>query len=637
MKHQACIILFFLCLANILYGQENIKVSEIPSELILNANAVLRNEEISIEIEAVDKMNITVKRTVTILNKYGESHAGTYQYFDNDRKIKNQQAVIYNAEGKEIKKFKQKDFKERSAVASGTLYSDDRVQYLDYTAQSYPYTIVYESEVKTGTTVFIRPWQPVSGYFLSVQNSKYNFKNPARIPARLEETNLEENAQKISSADGFTYSLSNIPAYKIEYLSPELEKFVPQLRVALNEFSLVGVQGKAANWLEFGKWQYDYLLSGKNKLPENTLKKITTLLQGATSDIEKAQLIYQYVQDNTRYVSVQLGIGGWEPMLPEDVDRLGYGDCKALTNYTKALLDSQNIISYYAVVFGGEERKDLDSQFATMQGNHVILNIPQQDEDVWLECTSQTTPFNYLGDFTDNRNVLLIKPEGGEIVKTKAYSFSENLNETYTKIILDESGDFIANVKRRSGGIPYGNMYHLMRETKENQILYYKNNWGHLQNLDFQTILFDNNREEQNFTELVNFKGQKLTTKAGDRFLMPVNFFLTPTLEVPRITNRKLPFEIERGLSYKDTFEFYLPKGFAAEFIPEAEKIETEFGVYTLLVKSGEKEGVKTIEVTREYILYEGVWEAKKYLDFRDFMKKIDSLNNQKAILIATT
>jgi len=196
-------------------------------------------------------------------------------------------------------------------------------------------------------------------------------------------------------------------------------------------------------------------------------------------------------------VSVQLGIGGWAPMLPEDVDRLGYGDCKALTNYTKALLDSQNIISYYAVVFGGEERKDLNSQFATMQGNHVILNIPQKEEDVWLECTSQTTPFNYLGDFTDNRNVLLIKPDGGEIVKTKTYSFSENLKETYTKIVLNETGDFMANMERRTGGVPYGNMYHLTRETKENQVLFYKNNWGHLQNLDFQVISFDNNRQEQ--------------------------------------------------------------------------------------------------------------------------------------------
>src|SRR5690606_27757149 len=100
---------------------------------------------------------------------------------------------------------------------------------------------------------------------------------------------VETSIKKDSSADSFTYSLKNIPAYKREYLSPGLENFVPQVRVALNEFSLVGVKGKAANWQEFGKWQFDYLLAGKNKLPENTVKKITTLLQDAGSDIEKAK------------------------------------------------------------------------------------------------------------------------------------------------------------------------------------------------------------------------------------------------------------------------------------------------------------------------------------------------------------
>ncbi|WP_168194582.1 DUF3857 domain-containing protein [Antarcticibacterium arcticum] len=636
MKNQTCLVIFLLLLAPVLYGQENVKVSEIPQNLISNANAVLRNEEISIEIEAVDKMNVHIKRSVTILNEYGEIHAGAYQFFDTDRKIKNQQAIIYNAEGKEIKKFKQKDFKERSAVASGTLYSDDRVQYLDYTAQGYPYTIVYESELQTGTTVFIRPWQPVSGYFLSVQKSTYNFKNKPGIPFRLEETNLE-NIHKNSWDDGFSYTITNVPAYKREYLSPSFEKFVPNLRVALNEFSLVGVKGKAANWQEFGKWQYDYLLAGKDKLPEHTLKKIGTLLEGVTTDLEKAKLIYQYVQDNTRYISVQLGIGGWSPMLPVDVDRLGYGDCKALTNYTKALLDSQEITSHYAVVFGGEERKDLDANFATMQGNHVILNIPQEEEDIWLECTSKTTPFNYLGDFTDNRNVLLIKPDGGEIVKTKAYAFSENLMETHTKIVLEESGDFNATVKRTSGGIPYGNIYHLMSQTRNDQILHYKERWPHLQELDFQTITFENNRQDQKFTELVQFKGKKLTSRLANGFLLGVNFISVATHEVPRINDRKLPFEIERGHSYKDTFEFHLPKGYMAESIPKEENIETEFGIYVVRVKAGEKEGVRTIEVSREYILYEGEWKADKYSDFRDFIKKIDSLNNQKTILVALT
>lgn len=635
MKFIISFLIFFGISIQIFGQDRDVSVTGISPELFLNANSVLRDEQITIEVEAVDKMTIYTSRTITVLNRFGEENINAYQWYDDERKVKNQQAIIYNSAGKEIKKFKQKDFKDRSAVSSGTLYSESRVQYLDFTAQDYPYTVVYEAEVRTGTTVFLPPWYPVSGYYQGVERSSYNLNNPKGIPLRKEEKNLE-GLQVESTANGnnFSYTIKNLLPFKPEHLSPDIHNFIPHVRVALNEFSLVGVKGKATNWKEFGKWQYDNLLSGRNELPLSTISKVKNLTAGIEDNMEKARIIYQYVQDNTRYISIQLGIGGWEPMPAQDVDRLGYGDCKALTNYTKALLDSQNITSHYAVVFGGE-RKDIDPVFASMQGNHVILNIPGKDEDVWLECTDQTTPFNYLGDFTDNRNVLLVKPEGGEIVKTKEYDYSENLQQTHTKIYLDESGSFTAEVKRESRGIPYGDIYWLMRETREKQILYYKNRWGHLQNLNVKDLIFENNRREGSFTEKVQFTGQKIASRAGSRLLLPVNFFTVPALNLPRSDERKLPFEIERGNTYKDVFEFYLPEGFSVESIPQEENVENQFGKISVSVQEKNEEGFKIIEVVREYVLYQGTWEAGMYSDFRNFMNKINSFNNQKAVLIA--
>ncbi|MDP4989490.1 MAG: DUF3857 domain-containing protein, partial [Polaribacter sp.] len=109
------------------------------------------------------------------------------------------------------------------------------------------------------------------------------------------------------------------------------------------------------------------------------------------------------MQQKTRYISVQIGIGGWEPIAANLVDDVGYGDCKGLTNYTKALLDVADVTAYYTVVYA-DDRIDVDKDFSSLQGNHVILNIPNNGKDVWLECTSQTMPFGFLGDFTDDRD-----------------------------------------------------------------------------------------------------------------------------------------------------------------------------------------------------------------------------------------
>lgn len=627
--------LFLACISTT-FSQENLSVANIPADLLINANAVVRNQEIRIQVEAINKMTIYSKRTVTILNEKGNYHSGAWEGYDEDTKLKDLSAIIYDASGTEVKKIKQKDFKDRSYVTSNNLYTDARVQYLEYLPQKYPYTITVISEVQSPSTVFLQPWDPANGYNLSIENSSYKLENTAQIAFRIRENNMEGlKIERNASGLNLHYTLKNLPAYTYEDLSPALSELTPDLKISLNEFSLVGVKGKATDWKEFGKWQYDNLLAGRDLLPQATIQKVKELTSGVETDIEKARIIYQYVQDNTRYISVQLGIGGWEPMFAESVDKLGYGDCKALTNYTKALLEAHNIPSTYAVLYAGEDQESIDKDFTSMQGNHVFLNIPQEGEDIWLECTSQTNPFNYISDFQDNRDVLLIKPEGGEIVRTKSYSYKDNLQQTFSRILLDAEGSFRAEGNRSSEGIAYGNIYYITRETEKDRILFYKNRWGHLQNLDFQKISFDNNRMENVFTENFEFTGKKYATKAGNRFLIPVNFFNTDTYSLERYSERKYPFEIKRGSSFQDSFEFVLPEGYEVESIPEMATIENQFGNFELKITVIESEGEKLLKVDRSYSVKDGFYEAKNYPDFREFMNKINSLNNQKAVIVS--
>ena len=490
--------------------------------------------------------------------------------------------------------------------------------------------------VEKENTIFLNGWHPVDRHHLSVESSRYTIKNRAGIALRTKENKFKgANISKKGTELEPAYLLKDYAAVEYEKLGPSIEEITPNVEVALDQFSLVGVEGSGTNWEELGKWQYENLLKDRNDLPESTLAKIEALTAGAESNVEKAKIIYEYVQENSRYISVQLGIGGWSPTPASEVDELKYGDCKGLTNYTKALLDSQNIPSYYAVVYAGEEQQDLDPEFASMSGNHVILNLPQEGEDIWLECTSQTLPFNYLGDFTDNRNVLLVKPEGGEIVKTKSYSASENLRETSSRITLNEDGSFLAAVERQSYGVPYGNIYGISGAMSKDQEIYYKKVLKHLRSLNIGKIEFHNDREKQVFTETLELSGEGYASRAGQRLLLPLNFFMAVTYDLPRTESRKQPLVIARGQTFKDYVELEIPPTYELEALPDNVTFDSEFGSFNFHVIETQKEGKILLVAERNYTINAGTWPAQKYDEFRKFMNSINSYSNLKAVLVA--
>ena len=335
-----CFIVLFS--STILLAQKSeYNTQSIADSLKENANAVVRLNQIDISISSQRSMNIKTKRVVSVLNEKGLGAIDATEYYSKTSSVKSIEALVFDGLGNEIKKIKRKDFKDQSAVSGSTLFSDDRIIYLDYTPTQYPFTIVYQSEVETSNTAFIPQWYPLSDYFVSVEKSILNVNYPDNLGFKKKESNFSDfKIKKITdSSTQLSYTASNILAQKEEDYSPGFSAIFPKVMMGLELFHLENVDGNAKTWAAFGQWYSDKILSGTGELSEETKSKMRTLVGDEKDPIKKAKLIYNYVQQKSRYVNISIGIGGWKPMLASDVDRLGYGDCKALTNYTKALLE----------------------------------------------------------------------------------------------------------------------------------------------------------------------------------------------------------------------------------------------------------------------------------------------------------
>jgi len=605
--------------------------SSIPDELLKDADAVVRLDRMNVAVTDQDFMRITSKRVVTVLNEQGDVDVHAYALYDKSDKITDLEARIYNKFGEEIKKIKKKDFVDQSAVSGGTLYSDSRVLYLRYTPAEYPYTVEFTKEYTTPNTAFAPSWNFIDGYRVSTEKSEFSFTVECGIPFRHKESNFESYPIEFTVTEtGVSYEGSNLKAIETEPLSPPFVEFAPNVKLALNRFHLEGVDGSAKNWEEFGKWIYNKLISGRDYLDPATISKVQQLVQDVDDPQEKIRKVYEYVQDNTRYISVQLGIGGWMPISAEEVDRVKYGDCKGLTNYTKALLKAVGIESYYTVLYAGRRKRDFDIEFTSLQGNHAFLNVPLEGQELWLECTSQITPVNHLGVFTDDRNVLKITPNGGEIVRTRTYSDEDNYQLTKAEYFTEATGAIKGKVNILSKGTQYDQKFRQPDKTKLEQEEFYKNYWNYINNLSLGEVSFNNDKKEISFLEEVEISAENYLSNTDGKLLFAPNLANRNTHVPERSRNRERELMVSRGYLDEDEFTIHLPKNYKVESLLQPVKLETKFGSYEVNLVSKEPE---VLVYTRRLLVKSGRYSKEDYKEYRDFRKQVARYDNSRIIL----
>jgi transglutaminase-like putative cysteine protease len=600
------------------YNAFNLKLTE-------NANAVVRESHTEVLIKSIDKISYKEKRIVTILNERGQGHESALVYYDDAKKVDHIEAIVYNALGEEIKKYKKRDFKDVSVADGYSIFSDNRVLYLNYTPSKYPYTIEFNLETTNKNTAFIPKWFPVEGYYVSTQLSTYKLINETDTQVAFKANNLE--GFEIKQLSEFNYEATNIAAIKKEAFSPQFVNFAPSVKFALKNFSMIGVDGENNDWESFGKWMSDKLLADTRELPEQVKTEIVNLTSKVDSPIEKAKIVYKYMQDRTRYISIQVGIGGWKPMLAGDVNRLGYGDCKGLTNYTQALLKAVGVPSYYTIVYGGSDIKNLDKDFSSLEGNHAILSIPMEDDYIWLECTSQDAPFGYNASFTDDRDVLVVMPEGGKIIHTKAYPALNNSQITQAEITIDNTGNISANLNVVHKGTQYSKNKEVQFMNSKSQVLFYKTIYESINNLEVITLNVEDDKDEIQFTEDLTLNANKYASKTANLLLFAPNVFNKRSQISPRYSDRKLDFELDRGYYEEDNYIIEIPQDFELEAMARPVKIINKFGEYSAEIKVLEP---NKLSYKRTLLINKGKYPIEDYESFRDFYNTIVKSDNQR-------
>jgi len=630
---KSAFIFLSLCLAFIkVSSQDNYDADLIPANLKNRANATIRNAETTVNMLAEDNVIQTVKQAITVLNKNGESAARLVIFYDKSITIKNLKGEVYNAAGKLTSKFNQSNFIDESAADGFSLFVDNRVKHFLPNESVYPYTVVYNYEIKHKQNLVIPDWNPKPTDDVSVEKSSYTFICKPTDELRINTQNYSgkplENVKDKQKT--YVWTVNNIAAVKPEPYSPDRDTYETSIKIAPKDFAFYNYKGSYNNWDELGKWIYGNLLKGRSALPQSTADAIRELVKNETSDKEKARKIYQYMQNKTRYISVQIGIGGNQPVPASEVDRLGYGDCKALVNYTQSLLSVAGIESYYCVVEAGSQKKSFNANYASMvQGNHIILCMPLKGDTTWLECTNQKIPFGFLSDFTDDRLVLACTADGGKLLKTPKLSTQENKQYRTANLTILPNGDVKGNIKTIFSGAQYDNNENIIGKpfTEQQKLL---TDAYDVDNIYFKRINYIQDKSiTPKTTEELDIAINKYALINNDKLFLVLNAFnIKENITETRL--RTKPLYLNRGFTDEDNITYNLPDGLLTTQITNNDKkIENQFGEYiTQVTLVGNK-----LNYYRKLVINEGTFPPEAYAEFYQFITEVNTSDRYKLIL----
>lgn len=624
-------VFFFTCRS--FAGDGEYAVSRIPLRLLIDANVVKRMAHSEYEILSLTRMKLYEKFAITIMNERGDKFASFVKYYDKLRSIKSIDGKLFDKDGREIKGVKNKEIEDYSAVSSISLMEDSRVKVHDFHYRNYPYTVEYEVVTEFSTTYIMPDWFPQSSFNYAVEKAEMSIVAPEWYNVKYKMFNYHAGEPVVTQEKSnrvFKWSISNLPAVTDEYAAPDFAYRTTCVFLSPQEFEIEGHKGSLTSWKDMGLFQLS-LNMGRDKLPENIKQQVHSVINGSQDEKEKIRRLYEYMQKNTRYISIQLGIGGWQPFDAGYVAKNSYGDCKALSNYMYSLLKEAGIKSYYTKIKAGRGDYFFLPDFSANQFNHIILCVPLAKDTMWLECTSQTLPAGYLGDFTCDRYALLVKEDGGTLVRTPKYGFKENLEVRNIKAVLDEDATLNVNATTSYSGLQQDSYHHLINELSKDKV-----KEALQEQLDFAT--YDISRFEYKETrsslpvieEKLDIIVSNYATITGKRLFIVPNIMTRTSRKLTMDSARKS--EIELSFEYKDvdTVEITLPEGYTPEAMPKDISYSCKFGKYECKTKL---EGNK-LYYYRMIEHYSGRFPAGDYPELVKFYETMYKADRSKAVLV---
>ena len=247
---------------------------------------------------------------------------------------------------------------------------------------------------------YVSGWRVSPG--LPVLRSRYVLSVPASVTPRIVESHLDfpRREEQDRGRHYYIWQRSDVPVVQGEPFAPDTAQPAALITIAM-----------PLTWSDIARW-YNGLSKDRYALSPAVIARVDSIAGAQRTAADTLVALHRWIAKDIRYVSVSLGIGGYQPRWPDSVVTTGFGDCKDKATLFVAAARHLGLTAYPVLLnSSGVRMRDVPS---ITQFDHAIAAVPSPAPGglTFLDLTSSShppgsVPSSYQGEFG-----LVVLPDG---------------------------------------------------------------------------------------------------------------------------------------------------------------------------------------------------------------------------------
>jgi Domain of Unknown Function with PDB structure (DUF3857)/Transglutaminase-like superfamily len=262
---------------------------------------------------------------------------------------------------------------------------------------------------------------------------KMNFKN---LNHSDEPVITSVNGQQV-----YEWYRKDVPPLVLQDYTPSW--YNPYAEVLISEYS---------NWKEVNDWAAE-LFPVKKVLSAALLNKIKEIEKAFSNDDEKTQAALRFVQDDIRYMGIEMGVNSHQPADPSKVFAQRFGDCKEKSYLLCCMLRAMNVEAS-PVLINTVSQHNLNNMLAAPTNfDHVTVRVKLGDTYYWFDPTLAYQRGNIKNLFyPDYQTGLVITDSTADLTSIPFRNVSQQHVKEYFRVTAMSGGGTLTVTSTFHGG-----------------------------------------------------------------------------------------------------------------------------------------------------------------------------------------